>query len=960
MRQFVLNIIILVVSMWSLTALAQLDSIRARLLSAPVQEKVYLHLDNNCYFKGDTIWYKAYVMRADNLHYTDMSRIMYVELVSPEGHVLERQNHIVSHQGFGNGNFALTDSLFYSGYYEIRAYTRWMMNFCVTHRPYKSNVRDFFYNREMAKDFFRDFGTVYSRVVPVFEAPEGDQPVPDKFMVERPKQRQYADPEPSLEVKFFPEGGNIMADARNRIAFEVTDELGRWVDIEGTLTTRHSTLSTPHSPTANNHHPIRTSHQGRGVVEIDVPEGARLEASFEYQGKTYDFDLPKPARKGCALKLTQTEKEAVAGITLKGVPTDNDYAAVITCRGALCHFETLNIDKNGHAVVSVPLSELPTGVCDLVVSDEKGRPLADRLFFVNNHDYDDAHISVSPLPEKCDTFQLMAVEFQAPAGTPHISISVRDGATDEPSFDTNTMLTDLLLSSELKGFVADPAWFFADATDPKRAQDLDVLMMVQGWRRYDYAAMLSTKPLRYTPERNLSIEGDVYKFRSFTDLMPGDVAGMNVGNASNALSAKDAYLKIQAVQSDSYINESGNNTSEQTAAPEAPKPDEADADEAYFGVDNSRLRKEVWIETELVVGKDVVGIDTLTFDKGHFLVHIPPFYGYGNLFLSARDADMKDKKVNKLHNRGRLDEMADPEFYVKLNLFYPVFSKPYSFYECHSPLDELFTAHSPLPNIHSTLDNTHSTSFDSISSLDHSLEDVVVDGKLKRGKRRIDLSKPVVSYDSYYLYNLATDYGLSHGKLNPRHYPEELAILTFGNYRNHSRLFNVQALFDDYTFFRNFKPVGPEGFENVETMHNRSDYSLYRQYRLSRHWQTRFFTDFNFRKPEVPLDQSQSLDDVTVQFVLMPDDSKRRSFRDRYILYQGIYQPDEFYCPDYGNHPLPKDAHDYRRTLYWNPNAPLDADGRFTARFYTNGKPTHLKVSAAGLTLDGKPLSAEE
>ena len=68
---------------------SRLDSIRRMLEQAPVQEKVYLHLDNNCYYKGDTIWYKSYVVRADNLDYTDMSHILYVE--SAEYHRLARR-----------------------------------------------------------------------------------------------------------------------------------------------------------------------------------------------------------------------------------------------------------------------------------------------------------------------------------------------------------------------------------------------------------------------------------------------------------------------------------------------------------------------------------------------------------------------------------------------------------------------------------------------------------------------------------------------------------------------------------------------------------------------------------------------------------------------------------------------------------------------------------------------------
>ena len=79
-----------------------LSDIRAALESASdsrVQEKVYVHTDNSCYFVGDTLWYKAYVVRADNLMPTDMSRLLYVELLSPDGLLVERQQIIISGTG---------------------------------------------------------------------------------------------------------------------------------------------------------------------------------------------------------------------------------------------------------------------------------------------------------------------------------------------------------------------------------------------------------------------------------------------------------------------------------------------------------------------------------------------------------------------------------------------------------------------------------------------------------------------------------------------------------------------------------------------------------------------------------------------------------------------------------------------------------------------------------------------
>lgn len=46
------------------------------------QEKVYLHLDNTGYYMGDSIWYKAYVIRTDSGRPSRLSHVLYVELAT--------------------------------------------------------------------------------------------------------------------------------------------------------------------------------------------------------------------------------------------------------------------------------------------------------------------------------------------------------------------------------------------------------------------------------------------------------------------------------------------------------------------------------------------------------------------------------------------------------------------------------------------------------------------------------------------------------------------------------------------------------------------------------------------------------------------------------------------------------------------------------------------------------------
>ena len=131
------------------------------------QEKVYLHLDNTCYFLGDTIWYKGYVTRTDRGTLTDMSKILYVDLFTPDGYLVERQQLEMT-DGTAHGMFVLQDTL-YGGYYELRAYTRWMLNFGQCEYPHIKETENRFYSLKMAKEFFRDYEKLYSRVFPCLQ-----------------------------------------------------------------------------------------------------------------------------------------------------------------------------------------------------------------------------------------------------------------------------------------------------------------------------------------------------------------------------------------------------------------------------------------------------------------------------------------------------------------------------------------------------------------------------------------------------------------------------------------------------------------------------------------------------------------------------------------------------------------------------------------------------------------------
>lgn len=458
------------------------------------QEKVYLHIDNTCYFVGDTIWYKGYVTRSDKGTLTDLSRILYVELLTPDGYLVERQQ-LEMPDGTAHGAFLLTDSL-YAGYYELRAYTRWMLNFGRYEHPHSPYTEEMFYNKQMAKDYFRDYDKLYSRVFPVFDRPSSPGIYP-KDMTLRPLRRYFRTRKgkPDMDLKFYPEGGALVAGLPGHVAFELNDENGQHVAAEVTIYNRHKQII------ARTH----TVHRGRGTFVIpQVSAEEKYKAVFRYGKYEYEVELPEVEDAGCTLHVTQNDSLIHARIESHGLP-DEELGLQILHGGAAQTFTTLKPDSQGKASADIPADSLAEGVNQMTLFDGRGHILAERLFFVNHHGLSRTLLTVNNVKKEYAPFEPIEIRLKLHTSLPdstRLSISVRDHSTDESTYDNGTILTEMLLCSDLKGFVEDPGYYF-EADDSIHRRDLDLLMLVQGWRRYEWREMAGVEPFRlsFLPER---------------------------------------------------------------------------------------------------------------------------------------------------------------------------------------------------------------------------------------------------------------------------------------------------------------------------------------------------------------------------------------------------------------------------------------------------------------------------
>lgn len=890
----------MMLSMLSLTTAKAdaLDSLQTLLQTKEqVQEKVYVQTDNNCYFVGDTLWYKAFVLRADNNKPTNMSKLLYVELLSPDGVVVERQRIVVSNKGVTCGQFALQDSL-YSGYYEIRAYTRWMLNFNVTHRDYTLDDKHLFYNNNMAHDFFREWNGLYSRVLPIFSKPKQKGNYEGKYMYGRPKQEVEFVEKPKLKVRFYPEGGTLLEGVQNRVAFDICDNDGQALQISGSL---------------DDGTKLQPAYMGRGTFLV-TPNGQK--ATFKWNDKEWTFKLPKSQAEGVVLVLDKGKaKWASRGVSVA--------AYAVMCRGKLYLFE-----RTSSTSASLAMDKLPSGVNELMLLDADAKVLASRLFFVN-HDDKAKNVSVKTDKMEYKPFEPISLEVKGAEPKTPFAISVRDARTDDTSFDDGNMMTEMLLCSDLKGFVASPAYYF-ESNDEAHTTALDNLLMVQGWRRYKRVPIL-----RYRPEVTLTYEGSVNKMLGVDMLTLDDVAGLD-----NKVSvAADAIKKAEDAVSEGAVNMTGESVEASQEESETSLDDvdsEIEVEGGYLGVNHGTLKKEVLVEAEITKDGMTAGGVQKTLNNGRFVFELPPFYGKAVLFVKAyNEKDSVKKSMEKGVDKHRFDEESYPDFYVKQDLFFPVFAHSYSWYQTHQPeWRNLLLDDATLKEL-SKMEN------------DHTLSTVKVDAK-RRSRRDVDFSKPAYVIDAYDLYNEATDRGLSWGVPNMGTFPKIACFTVYGN-MNRSRDYNIRAFFDDgYVFYQNFRGL----LDNVK---NRSNALVFKNLHLKRLDKFRFYTDYEPRNPEDRHTEALNTEDINMMYQLLPDDGTRYTYRDRRYLFDGFAEPEQFYTPDYSK-AKPANKKDYRRTLYWNPNAMPDDEGNFNVTLYNNSRDTRVKTSVAGVTSDGKFL----
>ena len=523
------------------------------------QEKVYLHLDKPYYAIGDDIWFKAYVIDARTATPSTLSSILYVELIN-EKDSIKRQIKLPMQSGITWGDIKLPDSLS-EGNYRIRAYTQLMRNagpqffFDKTikignswaNKVFTKTANVYSVENESEKvssniQFTAKNGTPYGGSEVTYEVQlnnrniaRGKAITDDKGHVNisflntqpniyksgkiittltLPNKQKVIKVIPikttanTVDVQFFPEGGSLVEGLPSKIAIKAINANGLGENVSGKIVDNDGVEISN----------FQTSYLGMGSLILNPTLGKTYSAKVKSaNGSEKTILLPKVETSGYVIGVNNidTTKMVIKVMLTADLMNKGDLNLVGQHNGDV-YFVTKVTTAKQLISITVPKTELPSGIIQLTLFNQQNMPVAERIAFVNNSG-DKLAVAITNLKpgyEKRGNVDLTITTTIAKKPVQgSFSIAITNTAAITPDLENETtILTSLLLTSDLVGYVEKPNHYFLN-NDLKTRIELDNLLLTQGWRKIDWKNVIDSQfpAIVYPSEKTMQISGRITK-----------------------------------------------------------------------------------------------------------------------------------------------------------------------------------------------------------------------------------------------------------------------------------------------------------------------------------------------------------------------------------------------------------------------------------------------------------------
>ena len=491
-----------------------LNNILTQVLLFP-QEKIYMQTDKPYYISGENMFFRIFLLNAFSHQPDSISRYAYVELINLADSVVIREK-IRPDKNLFYGSLKLPEDL-PQGNYKLRTYTRFMENigedYFFSQQVFIADPQSLFFDTETNFDFLNDklvkVGIRYvntklktpivpDRITVRLNDNKNESLKPDKegwvyktfnLSEDNKKRSLYAEletdkiffreylqvpfPDTDFEVVFFPEGGNLLAGRPSIVALKALHPNGNPADVRGEVFDSKDNLVAQFS----------TIHDGMGSFLLNPVEGETYYTVCTDGNLPGRFALPEVKPHGYGIKAVWRQEKLWISIQKTELLPWERLFLVGHTGGMVVYAKEWNPENE---FISLDKTLFPSGVSHFLLLSEEFIPLSERLVFNLNHDWNSVEIK----PDKSNysnrekvTLDISLNDTSEISPSDNIALSVTDD--NEIVLDTTfNILTSVLLTSELPGYIPNPAFYFQKGNREAEAA-ADLLMLTHGWKRYD-------------------------------------------------------------------------------------------------------------------------------------------------------------------------------------------------------------------------------------------------------------------------------------------------------------------------------------------------------------------------------------------------------------------------------------------------------------------------------------------
>lgn len=534
----------------------------AKQLTLYPKEKLHLHIDRSTYLPGDTLWIKAYTVHSAFHTPLPMSRYVYVELLNPVDSLVQRVKLRRDSLEQISGYLPIPHRL-PEGVYGLRAYTRHMLqegedylykrSLQIAPRPEWIHARLVATSSKAGRKTTFNFA-LSDNVGKGIAIPEADivlsqgktsavrchndkvtamfntnDTAHNKSYLLRlsgfgiPAYERYfalSTGQEDYDISFYPEGGYLISNAECRIAYKALDISGNSIEVRLSVQDDAGHVLFTDS----------TLHDGMGRFAF-TPEAGRkykvMATNRHQQNKAFNLPVVQEAAYALRTEMRVGHQLHVTVLSSIGMPTDN-LLLVLCTRGVPLYVAPV-MDKN----TVIDLADCPSGIIQCLLLDSRFNKLSERLCFNRRP----AHVQYrwhtdKPVynPKEQVQAQLCLTDSLSRPLRGSFSVSVTDslaGVTDT----SHNILSSFFLTSELKGYIDSPAFYFG-SNNPVASQALDLLLMTHGWKRYNLPHIMKGKLEQSgeQPETACSISGRLRTKGLLGKTKQGEVTLINATN----------------------------------------------------------------------------------------------------------------------------------------------------------------------------------------------------------------------------------------------------------------------------------------------------------------------------------------------------------------------------------------------------------------------------------------------